>query len=442
LQLRSKTPTTDRILFQNSLNDNDFIDDYVYLNNNIKTNYNNNSKEFNSSSNKSNKSIYQMDQTDKLSLHNNNNNNTNNNNNMNMNMNVSENTLNKSHIPIYDSTTNIQHQRVLKNLNKFNNLNNKSNDINQLPNNRSKTPGPETIYFRNSNNQYSKSATISAATSSNIQNSYINRSKTPTADIMYYPSSKYNNLNVMFDNIYQPFDINKQQTNYISDYNSDETFMNLLQSSNRNEILSHQKFHGGFNNNQVSISSDVDGNHYLELTTELHRQESGFGFRIVGGEEEGSQVAIGFIVQGGAAHLDNVLRPNDEIIMIDNECVLGATHRRVVQLMTIAGLNRKVKLMVRRKITNQQYQLFQNYNNQRNQQDQIKPQQKHIRNSNIINVNNISPNSSSLNGININGVMYPYTITLFRNGSEGFGFVIISTLNKNGPSIGKLNFYH
>jgi hypothetical protein len=428
LQLRSKTPTTDRILFQNSLNDNEFIDDYVYLNNNIKNNHNINPKEFHSTLNKSNKNIYQMDQTDKVSLHNNN-------------ININENTINKSHIPIYDSTTNIQHQRVLKNLNKFNNLNNKSNNINQLSNNRSKTPGPETIYFRNNNNQYTKSATISAATSSNIQSAYMNRSKTPTADIMYYPSSKFNNPNALFDNIYQPFDINTQPTNYINEYNSDETFMNLLQLTNRDDFYSQQQFQGGFNNNQVSISSDVDGNHYLELTTELHRQESGFGFRIVGGEEEGSQVAIGYIVQGGAAHLDNLLRPNDEIIMIDNECVLGATHRRVVQLMTIAGLNRKVKLMVRRKITNQQYQLFQSYNNQRvNQQEQIKHQQKFMRNSNMINVNNVSPNSSNLNGININGVMYPYTITLFRNGSEGFGFVIISTLNKNGPSIGKFCF--
>ena len=37
------------------------------------------------------------------------------------------------HVPIYDSTTNLQHQR-----------------INSL-NNRSKTPGPDTIYFRNTN---------------------------------------------------------------------------------------------------------------------------------------------------------------------------------------------------------------------------------------------------------------------------------------------------
>jgi hypothetical protein len=73
-------------------------------------------------------------------------------------------------------------------------------------------------------------------------------------------------------------------------------------------------------------------------------------YNSTGGEEEGSQVAVGYIVQGGAAHLDARLRPSDEIVMIDSECVLGATHRKVVQLMTIAGLNRHVKLMIRRKI--------------------------------------------------------------------------------------------
>ncbi len=155
------------------------------------------------------------------------------------------------------------------------------------------------------------------------------------------------------------------------------------------------------------IISDVDGNNYIEMIIDLYKQESGFGFRIVGGEEEGSQVAIGYIVQGGAAHLDGRLRPNDEIITIDSECVLGATHRRVVQLMAIAGLNRKVKLMIRRRINMPPALPVQ-------QQRPVSRQQQHQQQA------------------------YPYTITLFRNGNEGFGFVIISTINKTGPSIGML----
>jgi hypothetical protein len=154
-----------------------------------------------------------------------------------------------NHVPIYDSTTNIQHQRVQKNLSKFNNLNkpinpgntntlssingnmnNTSMHINQLATNRSKTPGPDTIYFRNNNN---KAATISHANQSNGNGQYMSRSKTPTADMMFYPqNSRFSQTNQMFENIYQPFNngnSNIPTTNYI-DYNNEESFMNVLQS--------------------------------------------------------------------------------------------------------------------------------------------------------------------------------------------------------------------
>ena len=218
-----------------------------------------------------------------------------------------------------------------------------------------------------------------------------------------------------FENIYQPFNANSNQFNENEDY-LDSVSYNLNQC---NQQLVQQLISNQIN----SITSDVDGNYYVEMVVDLYRQESGFGFRIVGGEEEGSQVAVGYIVNGGAAHLDSRLKPNDEIIMIDNECVLGATHRRVVQLMTIAGLNRKVKLMVRRKISNQQYKMLAA---QQKAQQQQRPQS----------------GQSPVGGLQQQQQQqaYPYTITLFRNGNEGFGFVIISTLNKNGPSIGMWSF--
>jgi len=52
----------------------------------------------------------------------------------------------------------------------------------------------------------------------------------------------------------------------------------------------------------------------VELTVTLHRHDSGFGFRIVGGTEEGSQVSIGHIVPGGAADVDGRLFSGDEIV--------------------------------------------------------------------------------------------------------------------------------
>ncbi len=47
---------------------------------------------------------------------------------------------------------------------------------------------------------------------------------------------------------------------------------------------------------------------FQHLEVHLVRQVSGFGFRIIGGREEGSQVTIGGIVQGGAADVDGRLQ--------------------------------------------------------------------------------------------------------------------------------------
>ena len=400
-QLRSKTPTTDRLLFQHTLGSNS-TNDYIFLNENgvQPQNNNNNNNNFNE--------LYST-----------------------VNQNKKPDANSKVvHVPIYDSTTNIQHQRVQQNLNKFNHSHQSANGVSH----RSKTPGPDVIYFHNNNNNntssdtmpsaayqtnyngnatsLNKAATVSAATAQSqygvSQFNYMSRSKTPTADIMYYPSSKSQeysnkqqhhggghhptkraNTRHLFDNIYQPFNQPDDR-----DLQDDDHYMD---NNNFTMALGHQA-----NNHLMkqSLTSDVDGNCYAEMVIDLYRQETGFGFRIVGGEEEGSQVAVGYIVNNGAAHVDGRLRPSDEIVMIDNECVLGATHRRVVQLMTIAGLNRKVKLRIRRKLSSQQY-------NKLLAKQQQQPQHY--------------PNN---------------TITLFRKGNEGFGFVIISTINKAGPSIG------
>ena len=67
----------------------------------------------------------------------------------------------------------------------------------------------------------------------------------------------------------------------------------------------------------------------IDLTVTLHRHDSGFGFRIVGGTEEGSQVSIGHIVPGGAADLDGRLFSGDEIVAVDGAAVLNTSHHQV-----------------------------------------------------------------------------------------------------------------
>ncbi|XP_070193690.1 membrane-associated guanylate kinase, WW and PDZ domain-containing protein 1-like isoform X2 [Littorina saxatilis] len=134
----------------------------------------------------------------------------------------------------------------------------------------------------------------------------------------------------------------------------------------------------------------------LEFTVELHRQESGYGFRIIGGTEEGSQVSVGHIVQGGSADLDGRLRKNDEIIHVDGQSVINSSHHRVVQLMTNAALNGIVTLGVRRRL-------------------------------------NPFPDVTA----NSHGTTYPYEVTVTRRETEGFGFVIISSVTKSGSTLGE-----
>lgn len=87
---------------------------------------------------------------------------------------------------------------------------------------------------------------------------------------------------------------------------------------------------------------------WMEMNVTLLRHETGFGFRIVGGTEEGSQVSIGHIVPGGAADLDGRLRTGDEILAVDMMSVVHTSHHHVVQLMGAAALNGRVSITVRR----------------------------------------------------------------------------------------------
>ena len=97
-------------------------------------------------------------------------------------------------------------------------------------------------------------------------------------------------------------------------------------------------------NNPLALNSGE----WMEMNVSLLRHETGFGFRIVGGTEEGSQVSIGHIVPGGAADVDGRLRTGDEILSVDGMSVVHTSHHHVVQLMGAAALNGRVTIGVRR----------------------------------------------------------------------------------------------
>uniref|UniRef100_A0A182YIV2 Uncharacterized protein n=1 Tax=Anopheles stephensi TaxID=30069 RepID=A0A182YIV2_ANOST len=159
----------------------------------------------------------------------------------------------------------------------------------------------------------------------------------------------------------------------------------------------HTLYHGG---------PGMGGHHhgldeYSLTEVTLERQALGFGFRIVGGTEEGSQVTVGHIVPGGAADKDTRIATGDEILNINGVNVENASHHRVVQLMGEAGLRGQVTMILRRRQLSK---------------PMVPPPPP------------LPPNPR-----------YPYNVLVTRKENEGFGFVIISSSGQFlGSSIGDL----
>ncbi|KAF5281106.1 hypothetical protein FQR65_LT02972 [Abscondita terminalis] len=155
---------------------------------------------------------------------------------------------------------------------------------------------------------------------------------------------------------------------------------------------------------------------FIETVVTLHRQETGFGFRIVGGIEDRSQVAVGHIVSRGAADLDGRIRSGDEILSVDGYSVVKASHRQVVQLMNAAATRGHVNLVLRRR----SYPTM---------NGSYPPGMSNL---------NISDYTSNAEYNTVPHQTHTYDVVVNRNENEGFGFVIISSVNKVGSTIGRL----
>ena len=290
---------------------------------------------------------------------------------------------------------------------------------NELTFNRSKTPGPETVYFPNEIQNEEEELNDYFLNSNNINNqsqaptNYPTRSKTPTAEMM--------------STSYEP--LSSSSSNNFKNFASSSTMVKRksIAPNLKEEKVNHWSQPDFFLNdfNLDDVRYDDFGDQYLEMIVELYKLETGFGFKIIGGKETNSQVSIGYIVYGGAAHINNRLRPNDEITTIDNECVIGATHKRVVQLMAIAGLNGKVKLRIKRKLSQQQYDILvkQHFNVENQRLQNIQQQQFQRQQLQMLQPKpRIQPS-------------YPFKITLFRNPGQEFGFIIVSPLDQMGVQL-------
>ncbi|XP_054835822.1 membrane-associated guanylate kinase, WW and PDZ domain-containing protein 3 isoform X2 [Eublepharis macularius] len=153
-----------------------------------------------------------------------------------------------------------------------------------------------------------------------------------------------------------------------------------------------------------------------DLDVFLRKQESGFGFRVLGGDGPDQSIYIGAIIPLGAAEKDGRLRAADELVCIDGISVKGKSHKQVLDLMTSAARNGQVLLTVRRKI------FFGDKQSEEESSSQVP-----------ISSQNGSPKP---NRVDL-GRQFPeaYDVVLQRKENEGFGFVILTSKNKPPPGV-------
>ncbi|XP_053325543.1 membrane-associated guanylate kinase, WW and PDZ domain-containing protein 1 isoform X2 [Spea bombifrons] len=178
----------------------------------------------------------------------------------------------------------------------------------------------------------------------------------------------------------------------------------------------------------------------------LWRKETGFGFRILGGNEPGEPIYIGHIVPLGSADADGRLRSGDELICVDGTAVVGKSHQLVVQLMQHAAKQGHVNLTIRRKVV---YPVLKAENevpasptssHHSSTQPASLTEEKRTPQGSQNSLNTVSSGSGSTSGIGSGGCggsivvsnpgIQPYDVEIRRGENEGFGFVIVSSVSR------------
>ncbi|XP_055258936.1 membrane-associated guanylate kinase, WW and PDZ domain-containing protein 3 isoform X1 [Moschus berezovskii] len=154
-----------------------------------------------------------------------------------------------------------------------------------------------------------------------------------------------------------------------------------------------------------------------DLDVFLRKQESGFGFRVLGGDGPDQSIYIGAIIPLGAAEKDGRLRAADELMCIDGIPVKGKSHKQVLDLMTTAARNGHVLLTVRRKIF---------YGEKQPEDDSSQA---------FLSTQNGSPRLNRAEVLARPAPQEPYDVVLQRKENEGFGFVILTSKSKPPPGV-------
>ncbi|XP_040885928.1 membrane-associated guanylate kinase, WW and PDZ domain-containing protein 2a isoform X8 [Toxotes jaculatrix] len=186
---------------------------------------------------------------------------------------------------------------------------------------------------------------------------------------------------------------------------------------------------------------DSSGAEYQDIEVHLRRQKSGFGFRVLGGDEAGQPVSpetrekilIGAIIEKSPADLDGRLRPGDELLFVDGIPVVGKPHRYVIDLMHGAARNGQVNLVIRRRVQAAGESCPENGRSPGSVSTQHSSPRSDFTYGNSTSTNQAA-NTCTGNTATSDGTATPNTqpsdVIINRKESEGFGFVIISSLNR------------
>ncbi|XP_078098119.1 membrane-associated guanylate kinase, WW and PDZ domain-containing protein 3-like isoform X2 [Mustelus asterias] len=151
----------------------------------------------------------------------------------------------------------------------------------------------------------------------------------------------------------------------------------------------------------------------------LRKLESGFGFRVLGGDGRDTPVLIGAIIPLGAAERDGRLRVADELVCVDGVSVKGRSHRFVLDLMQNATRNGQVLLSVRRKALPTE-----------DQRDTGQEETSEAAENGSSGLNHTDLMNKPPQPVNTAESTQSYDIVLQRKETEGFGFVIITSKNR------------
>ncbi|XP_069375606.1 membrane-associated guanylate kinase, WW and PDZ domain-containing protein 2a isoform X9 [Paralichthys olivaceus] len=184
---------------------------------------------------------------------------------------------------------------------------------------------------------------------------------------------------------------------------------------------------------RTAFPVDLTGAEYQDIEVHLRRQKSGFGFRVLGGDEAGQPILIGAIIEKSPADLDGRLRPGDELLFVDGIPVVGKPHRYVIDLMHGAARNGQVSLVIRRRVQAAGEPCPENGRSPGSVSTQHSSPRSDFTYGNST-CTNPAPNTCTGNVASSDGTSTPNAqpsdVIINRKESEGFGFVIISSLNR------------